>query len=139
MENPKNGGQFTYKNYVSHLLRLMRNLDEHPDSRYMSTPLPLAHTLAHTVALQEASGYLQVSVIWRGKSSSDGFPEGQTQLGCGRKSIKAHLVRGAISSGSVIECERLCIAAASSLESALTVIFLRVRKGSQLTGLDLSF
>ncbi|NXN30160.1 RN5A ribonuclease, partial [Nycticryphes semicollaris] len=33
MENPKKGMQFKYKDNVIDLLRLIRNLDEHPDSR----------------------------------------------------------------------------------------------------------
>ncbi|XP_074008555.1 2-5A-dependent ribonuclease [Numenius arquata] len=33
MENPKKGMQFKYRDNVSELLRLIRNLDEHPDSR----------------------------------------------------------------------------------------------------------
>ncbi|KAM6397398.1 2-5A-dependent ribonuclease isoform 1-T3 [Pluvialis apricaria] len=33
MENPKEGNPFIYSNRITDLLRLMRNLDEHPDSR----------------------------------------------------------------------------------------------------------
>ncbi|NWQ90096.1 RN5A ribonuclease, partial [Burhinus bistriatus] len=36
MQNPREGRQFKYRNNVTDLLRLIRNLDEHPDSRIIS-------------------------------------------------------------------------------------------------------
>lgn len=41
MSNPKKGRPFRYSNDVTDLLRFIRNLDEHPDTRYALASLPL--------------------------------------------------------------------------------------------------
>jgi len=41
MQKPQNRPPFKYSDDVVNLLRLIRNLDEHPDSRYVVTSLPL--------------------------------------------------------------------------------------------------
>lgn len=41
MSKPMKGRSYEYKDDVTELLRFIRNMDEHPNRRYMFTSLPL--------------------------------------------------------------------------------------------------